>query len=121
MELKKKSNILDEEEPKYIISLKKGYRILHIIMSIFFLSCTLYLGMISFRAGTDTMVFDIGFTGIVFVFFIYTLNGMTKRCERYKGKVVYTCLLQRENITCQTLHPPMKKLKNSIRIMAMAM
>ena len=26
MELKKKSNILDEEEPKYIISLKKGYR-----------------------------------------------------------------------------------------------
>ena len=92
MELKKKSNILDEEEPKYIISLKKGYRILHIIMSIFFLSCTLYFGMISFRAGTDTMVFDIGFTGIVFVFFIYTLNGMTKRCERYKGKVVYTCL-----------------------------
>ena len=64
MELKKKSNILDEEEPKYIISLKKGYRILHIIMSIFFLSCTLYFGMISFRAGTDTMVFDIGFWSV---------------------------------------------------------
>ena len=72
MDLKKKSNILAEEEPKYIISLKEGYRILHIIMSILFLSCTLYFGMISFRAGTDTMVFDIGFTGIVFVFFIYT-------------------------------------------------
>ena len=66
MDLKKKSNILAEEEPKYIISLKEGYRILHIIMSILFLSCTLYFGMISFRAGTDTMVFDIGFTGIVF-------------------------------------------------------
>ena len=80
MDLKKKSNILAEEEPKYIISLKEGYRILHIIMSILFLSCTLYFGMISFRAGTDTMVFDIGFTGIVFVFFIYTLNGIfTKR------------------------------------------
>lgn len=117
----KKSNILAEEEPKYIISLKEGYRILHIIMSILFLSCTLYFGMISFRAGTDTMVFDIGFTGIVFVFFIYTLNGMTKRCERYKEKVVYSCLFTKENIICQTLHPPMKKLKNSIRIMAMAM
>ena len=74
MDLKKKSNILAEEEPKYIISLKEGYRILHIIMSILFLSCTLYFGMISFRAGTDTMVFDFGFTGIVFVFFIYTLK-----------------------------------------------
>ena len=108
MDLKKKSNILAEEEPKYIISLKEGYRILHIIMSILFLSCTLYFGMISFRAGTDTMVFDIGFTGIVFVFFIYTLNGTPVS-------------LQKENIICQTLHPPMKKLKNSIRIMAMAM
>ncbi|MFR6163565.1 MAG: hypothetical protein ACLUJR_11630 [Mediterraneibacter gnavus] len=69
MELKKKSNILDEEEPKYIISLKKGYRISHIIMSIFFfVMYAPYFGMISFRAGTDTMVFDIGFTGIVFVF-----------------------------------------------------
>ena len=77
MDLKKKSNILAEEEPKYIISLKEGYRIPHIIMSILFLSCTLYFGMISFRAGTDTMVFDIGFTGIVFVFFIKTnINPM---------------------------------------------
>ena len=78
MDLKKKSNILAEEEPKYIISLKEGYRILHIIMSILFLSCTLYFGMISFRAGTDTMVFDIGFTGIVFVFFIVTIQYPVK-------------------------------------------
>ena len=28
MEMKKESNILTEEEPKYIISLKKRYRIL---------------------------------------------------------------------------------------------
>ena len=98
MDLKKKSNILAEEEPKYIISLKEGYRILHIIMSILFLSCTLYFGMISFRAGTDTMVFDIGFTGIVFVFFIYTLNGMTKRCEKIQRKSCITPVsLQKEN------------------------
>ena len=113
MDLKKKSNILAEEEPKYIISLKEGYRILHIIMSILFLSCTLYFGMISFRAGTDTMVFDIGFTGIVFVFFIYVKDT--------KKKLYTPVSLQKENIICQTLHPPMKKLKNSIRIMAMAM
>lgn len=79
MDLKKKSNILAEEEPKYIISLKEGYRILHIIMSILFLSCTLYFGMISFRAGTDTMVFDIGFTGIVFVFFYLYIERYDKK------------------------------------------
>ena len=70
MDLKKKSNILSEEEPKYIISLKEGYRILHIIMSILFLSCTLYFGMISFRAGTDTMVFDIGLQGL-YLYFLF--------------------------------------------------
>ena len=32
MDLKKKSNILTEEEPKYIISLKKRYRIIYIVM-----------------------------------------------------------------------------------------
>ena len=111
MELKKKSNILDEEKPKYIISLKKGYRILHIIMSIFFLSCTLYFGMISFRAGTDTMVFDIGFTGIVFAFFIYTLNGMTKRCERYKGKVVYTCLFTKREYNLSDIASSNEKIE----------
>ena len=79
MELKKKSNILDEEEPKYIISLKKGYRILHIIMSIFFLSCTLYFGMISFRAGTDTMVLILDLQGLFCIFYLYI--------ERYDKKM----------------------------------
>ena len=32
MEMKKESNILTEEEPKYIISLKKRYRIIYIVM-----------------------------------------------------------------------------------------
>ena len=31
MEMKKESNILTEEKPKYIISLKKRYRILYIV------------------------------------------------------------------------------------------
>ena len=35
MEMKKESNILTEEEPKYIISLKKRYRILYIVMFVF--------------------------------------------------------------------------------------
>jgi len=99
MDLKKKSNILAEEEPKYIISLKEGYRILHIIMSI------------SFRAGTDTMVFDIGFTGIVFVFFIYTLNGMTKRCERYKEKVVYSCLFTKREYNLSDIASSNEKIE----------
>ena len=111
MDLKKKSNILAEEEPKYITSLKEGYRILHIIMSILFLSCTLYFGMISFRAGTDTMVFDIGFTGIVFVFFIYTLNGMTKRCERYKEKVVYSCLFTKREYNLSDIASSNEKIE----------
>lgn len=93
MELKKNSNILAEEKPKYIISLKKGYRILYIVMSILFLVCTLYFGMVSFSAGTDTMLFGIGFTGIFVIFFFCSLYGLTKRCERYKGKVVYSFLL----------------------------
>ena len=36
MEMKKESNILTEEEPKYIISLKKRYRILYIVMFVLF-------------------------------------------------------------------------------------
>ena len=32
MEMKKESNILTEEKPKYIISLKKRYRILYIVI-----------------------------------------------------------------------------------------
>ena len=86
-------------------------RILHIIMSILFLSCTLYFGMISFRAGTDTMVFDIGFTGIVFVFFIYTLNGMTKRCERYKEKVVYSCLFTKREYNLSDIASSNEKIE----------
>ena len=77
MELKKKSNILDEEEPKYIISLKKGYRILHIIMSIFFLSCTLYFGMIfiSCRYRYDWfLILDL--QGICFLLFFYYICGV---------------------------------------------
>lgn len=42
MEMKKESNILTEEEPKYIISLKKRYRILYIVMFTLFLVCTMY-------------------------------------------------------------------------------
>ncbi len=57
MEMKKESNILTEEEPKYIISLKKRYRILYIVMFVLFLVCTMYFGVISFCAGTDTMIF----------------------------------------------------------------
>ena len=59
MEMKKESNILTEEEPKYIISLKKRYRILYIVMFVLFLVCTMYFGVISFCAGTDTMIFGI--------------------------------------------------------------
>ena len=64
MEMKKESNILTEEEPKYIISLKKRYRILYIVMFVLFLVCTMYFGVISFCAGTDTMIFGIGITVI---------------------------------------------------------
>ena len=59
MEMKKESNILTEEKPKYIISLKKRYRILYIVMFALFLVCTMYFGVISLCAGTDTMIFGI--------------------------------------------------------------
>lgn len=121
MEMKKESNILTEEEPKYIISLKKRYRILYIVMFVLFLVCTMYFGVISFCAGTDTMIFGIGITVIFFIFLFCSLYGLTRKCERYKGKVVYSFLLQKENINCQTLHSPMKKLKSFIKIMEMEM
>ena len=35
--MKQNCNMLVNEEPRYKISLKKGYRILYIVMSIFFL------------------------------------------------------------------------------------
>ena len=56
MEMKKESNMLTEEEPKYIISLKKRYRILYVVMFVLFLVCTMYFGVILFCAGTDTMI-----------------------------------------------------------------
>mgnify|MGYP000499080069 CR=1 FL=1 len=65
MEMKKESNILTEEKPKYIISLKKRYRILYIVMFVLFLVCTMYFGVISLCAGTDTMIFGIGITLLI--------------------------------------------------------
>ncbi len=93
MEKKKKSNIPTEEEPKYIISLKKGYRILYIVMSIFFFVCTMYFGILLFCAVIDTMIFSTGITVIFLIFSFYFLYDLTKKCERYKGKVVYSFLL----------------------------
>ena len=40
---------------------------------------------------------------------------MTKDVKDTKEKLYTPVFLQRENITCQTLHPPMKKLKNSMK------
>lgn len=74
------------EEPRYKISLKKGYRILYIVMSIFFLIGTLYFGIISFSSGTDTMLFGIGFTGIFLIFLFYYLYGLTKKVKDIKEK-----------------------------------
>ena len=93
--MKQNSNMLVNEEPRYKISLKKGYRILYIVMSIFFLVCTLYFVLLSFSAGTDTMLFGVGFTGIFLIFLFYSLYGLTKKCERYKGKVVYSFFLKK--------------------------
>lgn len=93
MEMKKESNILTEEKPKYIISLKKRYRILYIVMFALFLVCTMYFGVISLCAGTDTMIFGIGITVIFFIFLFCFLYGLTRKCERYKGKVVYSFFL----------------------------
>ena len=93
MEMKKESNILTEEKPKYIISLKKRYRILYIVMFVLFLVCTMYFGVISFCAGTDTMIFCIGINLIFLLFLFCFLYGLTKKCERYKGKVVYSFFL----------------------------
>ena len=70
------------EEPKYTISLKKCYRILYMAMSVFFLVCTLYSGIISFSAGVDTMLFGSGITGIFLMFLSWSLYGLTKKCER---------------------------------------
>ena len=69
MEMKKESNMLTEEEQKYIISLKKRYRILYVVMFVLFLVCTMYFGVILFCAGTDTMIFGVGIT-VIFLLFL---------------------------------------------------
>ena len=62
-------------------------------MFVLFLVCTMYFGVISFCAGTDTMIFCIGITVIFLLFLFCFLYGLTKKCERYKGKVVYSFFL----------------------------
>ena len=97
MEMKKESNILTEEKPKYIISLKKRYRILYIVMFALFLVCTMYFGVISLCAGTDTMIFDIGITVIFSYIFILFLHGLTRKCEKIQRQsCVFIFLTKRE-------------------------
>ena len=77
MEMKKESNILTEEEPKYIISLKKRYRIIYIVMFVLFLVCTMYFGVISLCAGTDTMIFwywNHSYFSYIFILFFVWFN-----------------------------------------------
>ena len=121
MEMKKESNILTEEEPKYIISLKKRYRILYIVMFALFLVCTMYFGVISLCAGTDTMIFDIGITVIFLIFLFCFLHGLTRKCERYKGKVVYSFFLTKREYKLSDIAFSNEKLKSFIKIMEMEM
>ena len=83
------------EELRYQVALKKGYRILYRAMSAFFLGCTLYFGAVSFCADKDTMLFAIGITGVFLTFLFRSLCCLTKKCERYKGKVIYSILLKK--------------------------
>ena len=62
-------------------------------MFVLFLVCTMYFGVILFCAGTDTMIFGVGITVIFLLFLFCSLYGLTKKCERYKGKVVYSFFL----------------------------
>lgn len=89
--MKQNDNMPVNEEPKYKISLKKGYRILYIIMTVFFLVCTLYFGFLSFSTGAEAILFGIG----SLIVFFCSLYGLTKKCERYKGKVVYSFFLKK--------------------------
>ena len=79
----------------YKISLKTGYRILYVVLSIFFLVCMLYFGIVSFCTDIYKMFLGIGFTVLFLMFLLCTLYGLTKKCERYKGKVVYSFLLKK--------------------------
>ena len=86
MEMKKESNILTEEKPKYIISLKKRYRILYIVMFALFMVCTMYFGVISLCAGTDTMIFGIGIT-VIFLIFLFFIPTVLSANEEKKKSV----------------------------------
>lgn len=81
---------------KYKISLKKGYRILYFVLFIFFLLCTLYFGIRIFNASIDTMLFGGGFTVFFLMFLLWDLYELTRKCERYKGKVVYSFFLKKK-------------------------
>ena len=121
MEMKKESNILTEEEPKYIISLKKRYRILYVVMFVLFLVCTMYFGVILFCAGTDTMIFGVGITVIFLLFLFCSLYGLTKKCERYKGKVVYSFFLAKREYNLSDIAFSNEKIEEFIKIMEMEM
>ena len=90
MEMEKESNMLTEEEPKYIISLKKRYRILYVVMFVLFFGVydVFWSDIILCRYRYDD--FGVGITVIFLLFLFCSLYGLTKKCERYKGKVVYS-------------------------------
>ena len=121
MEMEKESNMLTEEEPKYIISLKKRYRILYVVMFVLFLVCTMYFGVILFCAGTDTMIFGVGITVIFLLFLFCSLYGLTKKCERYKGKVVYSFFLAKREYNLSDIAFSNEKIEEFIKIMEMEM
>lgn len=80
------------EESKYKISLKKGYKIFYIIMSILFFVCMIFFGIVSFFIDTDIRIISTGITLIFFIFLFCSLYNLTKKCERYKRKIVYSYL-----------------------------
>lgn len=90
MNIKNSNNI--NEESKYKISLKKGYKIFYIIMFILFFICMMFFGIVSFFIDTDIRIISICITLIFFIFLFYSLYNLTKKCERYKRKIVYSYL-----------------------------
>lgn len=96
---------------KYKISLKKGYKILYVVMFILLLICTLYFGMITFCAGIDTLLLGVGFTGIFLVFLLWDLYGLTKKCEIYEGKVVYSFFLTKKEYNLSDIVSSSEKIE----------
>lgn len=88
--LKNLNNI--NEELKYKISLKKGYKIFYIIMSILFFGCMMFFGIVSFFIDTDVRTISICITLIFFIFLLCSLYNLTKKCERCKRKIMYSYL-----------------------------